>query len=160
MILQNRLKLIVISKTVPFYISTYIYFFTYYFFLVLLEPSGLFAKEIDCKRNKSNLVELCISISGEIEFTPWYSQIAIYSVGKLDLRDFFADKPTSFFSLALTKVPYAKLTILPTYYLSIILLVMIGPKPFWSCFYVFNIMLAYIPLIFTKRKFPKLQSAD
>ena len=89
MILQNRLKLIVISKTVPFYISTYIYFFTYYFFLVLLEPSGLFAKEINCKRNKSNLVELCISISGEIEFTPWYSQIAIYSVGKLDLRDFF-----------------------------------------------------------------------
>ena len=67
MILQNRLKLIVISKTVPFYISTYIYFFTYSFFLVLLEPSGLFAKKINCKRNKSNLVELCISISGEIE---------------------------------------------------------------------------------------------
>ena len=105
MILQNRLKLIVISKTVPFYISTYIYFFfTYSFFLVPLEPSGLFAKEINCKRNKSNLVELCISISGEIEFTPWYSQIAIYSVGKLDLR-FFADKPTEFFLTSTHQVP-------------------------------------------------------
>ena len=158
MILQNRLKLIVISKTVPFYISTYIYFFfTYSFFLVLLKPSGLFAKEINCKRNKSNLVELCISISGEIEFIPWYSQIAIYSAGKLDLRFFLQINPPSFFSLALTKyLPYAKLTKLPTYYLSIILLVMIGPKPFWSCFYVFYTKLE----IFTKCKLPKLQSDD
>ena len=52
MILQNRLKLIVISKTVPFYISTYIYFFTYSFFLVLLKPSGLFAKEINAREIK------------------------------------------------------------------------------------------------------------
>ena len=53
MILQNRLELVVISKTVPFYISTYIYFFfTYSFFLVLLKPSGLFAKEINAREIK------------------------------------------------------------------------------------------------------------
>ena len=78
MILQNRLKLIVISKTVPFYISTYIYFFTYSFFLVLLVPSGLFAKKINCKRNKSNLVELCISISGEIELPRDIARISVW----------------------------------------------------------------------------------
>ena len=131
MILQNRLKLIVISKTVPFYISTYIYFFfTYSFFLVLLEPSGLFAKEINCKRNKSNLVELCISISGEIELPRDIARLpSIWWASWIS--DFLQINPPSFFSLALTKyLPYAKLTKLPTYYLSIILLVMIGPKPF------------------------------
>ena len=105
MILQNRLKLIVISKTVPFYISTYIYFFfTYSFFLVLLEPSGLFAKEINCKRNKSNLVELCISISGEIELPRDIArQPSIWWASWIS--DFLQINPPSFFLTSTHQVP-------------------------------------------------------